>query len=327
MIRLRKYNFTLKGKKQSVWTTADTVQDFFNTHHIAIKAHDQMSPAPTKAITSGMSVVYNPSFQINVHVGKKNRMVWTHKMTVGEFLKQNDISLTKDDQISPAQKETITPQTNVTVIRVKKVSDVKKVPLKVKTVTRKSDQLAKGKKKVLSDGKQGVAEKHYKVTYKNGKEVSRHYVGQTVLKKSTSRIVALGTKEPKTEPVSQIQTAEPKSTASHIEPMSAPAPSAAHHDQAKTFYVNSTAYTANCSGCSGHTTTGINLKAHPNAKVIAVDPSVIPLGSKVYVEGYGYAVAGDTGGAIGGHKIDVFFSSKSAAYSWGSRRVKVKVIN
>ena len=55
-----------------------------------------------------------------------------------------------------------------------------------------------------------------------------------------------------------------------------------------------------------YTATGINLRSNPNLKVIAVDPSVIPLGSKVWVEGYGYAVAGDTGGAIKGNKIDLF---------------------
>ena len=78
----------------------------------------------------------------------------------------------------------------------------------------------------------------------------------------------------------------------------------------KEIYVTSTAYTANCSGCSGITATGINLHSNPNAKVIAVDPRVIPLGTKVHVEGYGYAVAADTGGAIKGNKIDVFFPSK-----------------
>ncbi|MFX6153002.1 3D domain-containing protein, partial [Acinetobacter baumannii] len=50
-------------------------------------------------------------------------------------------------------------------------------------------------------------------------------------------------------------------------------------------YVIATAYTAYCTGCSGTTATGINLRANPNAKVIAVDPRVIPLGTKVYVEG------------------------------------------
>ncbi|MFC6387138.1 peptidoglycan-binding protein [Sporolactobacillus kofuensis] len=93
------------------------------------------------------------------------------------------------------------------------------------------------------------------------------------------------------------------------------------------FYANSTAYTAHCTGCSGTTATGIDLIRNPNAKVIAVDPSVIPLGTRLYVEGYGYAVAGDTGGAIKGRKIDVFFNNNTDALQWGRRTVKVKVLD
>ncbi|MFC4355724.1 3D domain-containing protein [Chryseomicrobium palamuruense] len=92
-------------------------------------------------------------------------------------------------------------------------------------------------------------------------------------------------------------------------------------------YVNSTAYTAYCAGCSGITKTGINLRKNPHLKVIAVDPSVIPLGTKVYVEGYGYAIAGDIGSAIKGNKIDVFFPTKSQAYNWGRKKVKIKILD
>lgn len=94
----------------------------------------------------------------------------------------------------------------------------------------------------------------------------------------------------------------------------------------KEFTVTASAYTANCNGCSGITSTGINLKRNPDVKVIAVDPDIIPLGTKVYVEGYGYAVAGDTGGAIKGNKIDVFFPTKSEAYKWGRKAVKIKIL-
>ncbi|GEN85091.1 hypothetical protein SLU01_34030 [Sporosarcina luteola] len=94
----------------------------------------------------------------------------------------------------------------------------------------------------------------------------------------------------------------------------------------KEFTVTASAYTANCNGCSGVTSTGINLKRNPDVKVIAVDPDIIPLGTKVYVEGYGYAVAGDTGGAIQGNKIDVFFPTKSEAYKWGRKAVKIKIL-
>lgn len=95
----------------------------------------------------------------------------------------------------------------------------------------------------------------------------------------------------------------------------------------KEFTVSATAYTAYCNGCSGITKTGINLKANPNQKVIAVDPKVIPLGSKVYVEGYGHAIAGDIGSAIKGNKIDVFIPNRANALKWGRKQVKIQVLN
>lgn len=94
----------------------------------------------------------------------------------------------------------------------------------------------------------------------------------------------------------------------------------------KEFTVSASAFTANCNGCSGITATGINLKSNPDMKVIAVDSNVIKLGTKVYVEGYGYAIAGDTGGSIKGNKIDVFFPTKAEAYKWGRKTVKIKIL-
>jgi 3D (Asp-Asp-Asp) domain-containing protein/LysM repeat protein len=96
---------------------------------------------------------------------------------------------------------------------------------------------------------------------------------------------------------------------------------------AKELTVEATAYTAYCEGCSGTTATGIDLIANPNQKVIAVDPSVIPLGSKVYVEGYGEAIAGDTGGAIKGNRIDVFLPSKQDAINFGRKQLTVTILN
>ncbi|WP_099159300.1 3D domain-containing protein [Virgibacillus ndiopensis] len=96
--------------------------------------------------------------------------------------------------------------------------------------------------------------------------------------------------------------------------------------EGKTISVKATAYTADCDGCSGVTSTGVNLNENPNAKVIAVDPNVIPLGSKVYVEGYGYATAADIGGGINGNEIDIHVPTKDDAYNWGVRTVDVTII-
>ncbi|WP_188207834.1 3D domain-containing protein [Alkalibacillus aidingensis] len=95
----------------------------------------------------------------------------------------------------------------------------------------------------------------------------------------------------------------------------------------ETMYVTATAYTANCDGCSGTTYTGIDLNKNPDQKVIAVDPDVIPLGSTVWVEGYGTAVAGDIGGAIQGDRIDVFIPSEEEAKRYGVKQVKIEILD
>ncbi|MBS7346003.1 MAG: LysM peptidoglycan-binding domain-containing protein [Caryophanon sp.] len=96
---------------------------------------------------------------------------------------------------------------------------------------------------------------------------------------------------------------------------------------AQTMTVEATAYTAYCTGCSGVTANGTDLRANPGAKVIAVDPRVIPLGTRVWVEGYGEAIAADTGGAIKGNRIDVFIPSQDGAMNWGRRTVTLKILN
>ncbi|WP_411954690.1 3D domain-containing protein [Alkalibacillus sp. S2W] len=99
------------------------------------------------------------------------------------------------------------------------------------------------------------------------------------------------------------------------------------NDVKETMYMEATAYTAHCDGCSGTTKTGIDLRANPNQKVIAVDPNVIPLGATVWVEGYGTAVAGDIGGAIKGNRIDVFMANEADANRFGRRQVQIKILD
>lgn len=69
----------------------------------------------------------------------------------------------------------------------------------------------------------------------------------------------------------------------------------------------------------GQTASGMK----PQVGVIAVDPKVIPLGTKLYVEGYGNAIAGDTGGAIKGKRLDLFMNTNEECYAWGRKKVKV----
>lgn len=123
-------------------------------------------------------------------------------------------------------------------------------------------------------------------------------------KQSEKKTLAKKTENEKAQKKVTTETNENKVTETSKETKPEPEAEPEGEDK-KSFTVTSTAYTANCNGCSGVTTTGIDLNKNPNRKVIAVDTDVIPLGSIVKVEGYGYAVAADTGGAINGKKIDV----------------------
>ncbi|KGX91991.1 peptidoglycan-binding protein [Pontibacillus halophilus JSM 076056 = DSM 19796] len=154
----------------------------------------------------------------------------------------------------------------------------------------------------------------------NGLTSDLIYPGQllSVSGKSSTPSVAASTTQQSVSKTSASTSTSTKTTTTT-------SPSNNQQSAQQTITVSSTAYTAYCNGCSGITATGINLKSNPNQKVIAVDPSVIPLGSKVYVEGYGEAIAGDTGGAIKGNKIDVFIPNRSDALNWGRKTVQVTI--
>lgn len=111
------------------------------------------------------------------------------------------------------------------------------------------------------------------------------------------------------------------------EPAATEAPQAetASSRSGQTVTVEATAYSTNQPELSDTTATGINLNQNPN--VIAVDPSVIPLGSTVYVPGYGTFIAGDTGSAINGNRIDVHITDLTQATNFGRQTIDVQILN
>lgn len=94
----------------------------------------------------------------------------------------------------------------------------------------------------------------------------------------------------------------------------------------KTMLMEATAYSCNEGDIGGGYVTALGQDLRANPKAVAVDPTVIPLGSRVYVEGYGEAIAGDTGGAIKGNIIDVHFADPGVLADWGRRQVQVTIL-
>ncbi|MFT8323207.1 MAG: ubiquitin-like domain-containing protein [Bacillus sp. (in: firmicutes)] len=289
-------------EKKTVWTTAENVEGFLKEQNISLNEHDQINQEKKNSIEENMEIVVHTAFPLTLVDAGKKKQLWSTSTTVADFLTQQEISLAKLDRVEPDLKEKVKEKAVVNITRIEKVTDVVEQPINYAVVTQKDKNLDSGVEKVVTEGKKGLLSKKFEITLENGKEVSRKLLSEEKIKEKKDKVVAVGTK------------AEVLQIASRGE------------SEATDMYVNSTAYTASCNGCSGYTATGINLKANPNAKVIAVDPNYIPLGTKVYVEGYGYAVAADTGSAIKGKKIDVFFATKAEAYRWGSKPVNIKVI-
>ncbi|MGX6446308.1 ubiquitin-like domain-containing protein [Neobacillus sp. K501] len=289
------------NEKKTIWTTAGTVDELLKEQKIVLNEQDKISPKTQDSIKNKMKINIKVAHPLTFIDGGKTQQVWSTSATVADFLTQQGIKLNEFDRVEPSLAETLKDNDSINVIRVEKVTDVVEEPVHFAVITKKDESLEEGKEVLVNQGQQGLVSREYEVTLENGKEVSRKIISEQHLKEKQDKVVAVGTKE------LDIQVSRGAETGTE-------------------FYVSTTAYTAYCNGCSGTTATGLDLRANPNAKVIAVDPRIIPLGTKVYVEGYGYAIAADTGGAIKGYKIDVFFPSKAEAFRWGVRKVKIKIL-
>ncbi|MFJ7828450.1 ubiquitin-like domain-containing protein [Psychrobacillus sp. NPDC096623] len=304
----RQIEITVDGEVQTLSTTDELVSEILAKANVSVTEHDAITPAADAEVGPENQITIEKAFEVTLLDGGEEKKLWSTSTTVADFLKQYNIQLSEFDRVEQKMDGLVIPDSEIQVVRVEKVTDVVEEETKFAVETKKDDSLLKGKEKVVQKGENGTVSRTYEVIKENGKEVSRNMVSEKTVKKPTEKIVAVGTKV--------VTASVSRGTNSSAAPTGG-----------KEFYVTATAYTAYCNGCSGVTATGIDLKSNPNLKVIAVDPSVIPLGSKVWVEGYGYAVAGDTGGAIKGNKIDLFVPSKSQAYDFGRKKVRVKVLN
>lgn len=291
--------------EKTLYTTEDTVKDFFNEIELTVGEHDDLNVALDEPIREELSITLNRAVEVIIKDATEEETYWTTEKSIEDLLAAESIKLNDLDRIEPESDEPLIDKMMVSITRVEEVTDVIEEKVEFSTVRRNDASIEKGKEQVVASGSDGLIEKKYKVTIENGEEVSRELISEEVKQKSEQRVVAVGTKV--------IQKVVSRGGSSSLKSGSRT--------------MTATAYTANCAGCSGITRTGINLNNNRHMKVIAVDPNVIPLGTRVHVEGYGEAIAGDTGGAIKGNKIDVHVPTTTEAYSWGRRKVKVTILD
>jgi 3D (Asp-Asp-Asp) domain-containing protein len=172
-------------------------------------------------------------------------------------------------------------------------------PIPYPTLRRSSSELRSGTSKTVRTGINGEKKVIYKVFLMDGEEVRRETVSSKVVKRPAPEIVAVGRR--------------------------GSLPSRGYFSGRKVLTMIATGYDPSPGSNGGHGKTALGLKA--GYGVVAVDPNYIPLGTRLYIEGYGYAVAGDTGGSIKGSRIDLGHDTRHAAKKVGRRKVIVHILD
>jgi len=240
------------------------------------------------------------AFPVSVKADGQTVLVMMTQGTVAGAITKADLKCGQQDRLN---YETTDPVFNGMVIELDRVTGdrvVETVAIDYKTKKVETDDLYAGETKVQQKGEKGEKTNTYQVTYVNGKETDRELVDSVVTKEPVDKIVLVGTKAKK----------------AFLTNSTAPA------GYKKVVSMTATAYSAGGTTASGRPA---------EWGVVAVDPKVIPLGTKVYVETpdgryiYGTAIAADTGGAIKGYKIDICVNTRKEAYSFGRRAVNVYI--
>lgn len=281
------------GKTVVVATFAPTVGEVLAQQGIAPGEKDVVIPAPETGVKDGMMVTVQRAFPVAVSADGKTVEILTAPVPVAKVLEQAGITLSSLDRVQPGLDQELKPGDRVVVTRVttKEISETREIAYT--TEKRDDSTLEKGIRKIVRRGQKGLEKLLVRVTYEDGKEVKREVVGREVLKQPVSQLIAMGSLTMASRGGHTFRFKEVR-------------------------IMEATAYTH-----TGNTTyTGI----YPQVGVVAVDPTVIPLGQKLYVEGYGYAVARDIGSAIKGDRIDLFMETSREAKRWGRKKVKVYVL-
>jgi 3D (Asp-Asp-Asp) domain-containing protein/uncharacterized protein YabE (DUF348 family) len=294
------------GLSETIETQAATPDELLAERGLVRTDEDALSADPASPLVDGETVTYRTAVPVTVVVDGTPRTLRSAAPTVAALLAQQAVVFDRHDAVTPAPSTLVDNDTVVTVKHVDSWTETVRKKLAAKTVKRYAYTLAQGRSKVVDPGAPGIAETAYAVTRTPDRRIVRRTaLVSRVLRAPRARIVAEGIGE---------YTALSSLAERGIRGTLRLASSA--------LAMVATAYTAGCSGCTGMTASG----RPAGHGVVAVDPRVIPLGTRMYIPGYGHAVAGDTGGSIHGNRIDLGFNSSAEANQFGRRPITVYLI-
>ncbi|MHB8125044.1 MAG: ubiquitin-like domain-containing protein [Desulfitobacteriaceae bacterium] len=273
-------------------TVGEALMDLSQRYGLGIKDIDEINYLKSNPLVADMELNVRRAIPIHIRVDGKELDTNLAPRTVAEALVKLGITLGVKDKVSLPLDQTIKPADKIQVVRVVEQVDSLKSEIPYQVVAQAADFPVGLPDRVINRGSNGIQEQTVKLILEDGKEVQREILNQRIV----------------TAPVNQVVSRGSQTTISR---------GGSQYNFQRAYLMTATAY----SQPGGITATG----AHVRWGIVAVDPNVIPLGSTVYVDGYGPARALDTGSAIRGKRIDLYMDSEEAAFSWGVRPVIVYV--
>lgn len=297
---------SIDGEEKTFVTYRGTVKDVLQENDFEINQKDKVQPSLETKISKDETISVKKAVLVNVVIAGKGREIITAEDTIGDMLsaeaeelKAEGVDYKEEDLVTPSRETVISKDMNIQVVNVleEEVTNLEAIPFD--TEQHVDYNQLDTYKQVTKPGVTGQKEVTYKVIKHDDEVIAKVIVGEKPITAPENEAVTIGGSTLKINR------------------------SGESYKSKKTMYMQATAYSG-----GGRTATGRGVAYNPSGiSTIAVDPRVIPLGSLVEVAGYGRAIASDTGGAIKGNIIDVYFDSSSVCSSWGRKYdVEVNII-
>lgn len=302
-------------KSITVKTRAENVKNVLLEQGISLSETDKLNLPADSSLSDDTEIILKHGKEIKIITPEGEDTVIITSADPADAVRECGYTLSSADEIN-FDGESVATSAKIEVRSISYSYETVEEEIPFETEYTESDSLYKGQSETKQEGQNGVVTKTYSVArYNDGTEKSRELSSEEITVQPVNKLIINGTKN---MPAAQTAVSAASDTSGHT---------IAGHTYSKKITMNATAYTNQ----PGANKTATGTTPHPGT--VAVDPKVIPLGTKLYVVSndgkyvYGEAVAEDTGGAIKGNKIDLFYPTRNECMQFGRRDVTVYVLN
>lgn len=292
------------GEEIALTVKAWTVGQALQLAGVELEEGDLVVPQAGAFLSAGEAIQVIRGKRVVLHVDGERLELSVPGETVRDVLVHAGVRMGSLDRVEPVRGTELHNGLEIRVIRVTQEEIEEDEPIPFRTLRWAEPHLAKGEQRIVRQGKEGLLRTRVLVTYENGEVAHRRVLSREVVEEAIDEIVGIGTREA----LQVLQT--PTATYRYTEVIEL---------EATAYYPGPE---STDEWADGYTFTGLRA----GYGVVAVDPSVIPLGTRLYIPGYGEAIAADIGGAIKGYRIDLGFETYQEAINYGRKRVKAYIL-